>query len=126
MDQKFYQCEHCGNIVIYLKNSGAPITCCGDKMKELVPGTTDAVVEKHVPVIAIDGNKVVVTIGSVEHPMLEEHYIEWIFLQTEEGIQRKELKPGQPPVAEFMITDSDKVIAAYEYCNLHKLWKAEA
>lgn len=123
MEQKFYYCEHCGNIVAYVKQVGSPITCCGSKMKELVPGTSDGAVEKHVPVVEVEGNKVTVTVGSVEHPMVSEHYIEWIFLQTKEGNQRKLLQPGQKPVAEFFISDTDEVVAAYEYCNLHGLWK---
>ena len=75
---KFYVCNHCGNIIAYVKSSGVPVVCCGDVMKELVPNTTDAAVEKHVPVIHTDGQKVTVTVGSAKHPMLEEHYIEWI------------------------------------------------
>lgn len=121
---KFYVCEHCGNIIIYAKNAGVPVMCCGQKMVELVPGTTDAAVEKHVPVIETEGQKVIVSVGSVAHPMMEEHYIEWIVLETEKGYQKVDLKPGEEPKAEFAITESDKVIAAYAYCNLHGLWKA--
>lgn len=124
MEQKYYRCGHCGNIITFVKYTGIPVICCGEEMKEIIPGTTDASKEKHVPVISIDQKKVTVAVGSVAHPMLEEHYIQWISLQTKEGIQRKELKPGQAPKAEFMICDSDEVIAAYEYCNLHSLWKA--
>lgn len=125
MEQKFYVCETCGNIIAYVKNSGVPVFCCGKKMKELVPGTVDASLEKHVPVITVEGNKVTVKVGAVEHPMVEEHYIEWISLETKEGNQRKVLVPGAAPVAEFMITDTDEVVAAYAYCNIHGLWKAE-
>lgn len=121
---KFYVCNHCGNIIAYVKSSGVPVVCCGDVMKELVPNTTDAVVEKHVPVIHTDGQKVTVTVGSAKHPMLEEHYIEWIALATKQGNQRKELKPGQEPQAEFMISEDDEVLEVYAYCNLHGLWKA--
>ena len=95
-------------------------------MQEIIPGTTDAAQEKHVPVIQKEGNKVTVTVGEVEHPMLEEHYIQWISIETKEGNQRKILKPGEAPTAVFMLTESDELIAAYEYCNLHGLWKAEA
>lgn len=123
--QKFLICKHCGNIVAYVKESGVPVVCCGEEMTELIPGTTDASKEKHVPVISVDGNIVTVTVGSVEHPMLPEHYIEWISLQTEQGNQRKELKPGDEPKAVFALADGDTVIAAYEYCNLHSLWKKE-
>ena len=118
------KCEHCGNIIAYLKDSGVRVQCCGEEMKPLIPNTTDAAGEKHVPVIAVDGNTVTVTVGAVEHPMLDAHYIEWILLETKEGRQRKTLKPGEKPVAVFSLTDSDEVIAAYEYCNLHGLWKA--
>lgn len=123
---KFYVCKHCGNIIAYAKNKGVPVMCCGEKMTELVPGSVDAASEKHVPVISVEDNKVTVTVGEVAHPMAEEHFIEWIALETAEGNQRKELKPGQKPEAVFMMTESDKVVAAYAYCNLHGLWKANA
>ncbi len=122
---KFYVCKHCGKIIVMLKETAVPTICCGEAMSELVPGTTDAAVEKHVPVIATSGNKVTVTVGSVAHPMAEEHHIEWILLNTTKGNQRKLLKPGEEPKAEFMLLDGEKPVAAYEYCNLHGLWKGE-
>lgn len=122
---KFFVCELCGNFVGMVKESGAPMTCCGQKMTELVPGTSDGAVEKHVPVFTVDGNKVTVTVGSVEHPMAPEHFIEWIALETAKGAQRKVLEPGSKPSAEFLLTDDDSVVAVYAYCNLHGLWKAE-
>ena len=122
---KFYICKHCGNIIAFVKESGVPVVCCGEKMTELVPNTVDAAAEKHVPVIVQDGNKAVVTIGSVEHPMTEEHHIQWIALQTKEGNQRKELTPNMKPQACFALCEGDKVISAYAYCNLHGLWRAE-
>lgn len=125
MEQKFYICEHCGNIIAYVKNSGVPVFCCGKKMQEIIPGTADAAAEKHVPVIKVEGNVVTVEVGSVAHPMIPEHYIQWISLETKEGNQRKVLSPEDAPKAEFMITDSDEVKAVYAYCNLHSLWKAE-
>ena len=121
---EFYICEHCGNLVGMVHNSGVPMMCCGQKMTKLVPGTTDAAVEKHVPVYTVDGNKVSVTVGSVEHPMTEEHLIQWIALETAKGAQRKVLKAGDAPKAEFALTDDDSVVAVYAYCNLHGLWKA--
>lgn len=124
MEQKFYICEHCGNIVAEVKSSGVPVMCCGEKMKEIIPGTTDAAVEKHVPVYRTEGNKVYVTVGEVEHPMLPEHYIEWISLQTKSGNQRKCLKPGDESKACFALCEGDEVEAVYAYCNLHSLWKA--
>lgn len=122
---KLYRCETCGNIISHVKNVGVPVMCCGKKMVEMVPGTSDGAAEKHVPVIKQEGNKVVVEIGSVEHPMADAHYIEWIILQTERGVQRRNLLPGELPRAEFILADGDKVVAAYEYCNLHGFWKAE-
>ena len=124
MEMKFYICEICGNIIAMVKKSGAPVSCCGQKMKELEPGTTDAAVEKHVPVFEVKDNKVLVTVGSVEHPMLEEHYIEWIAVQTTAGNQRKVLKPGDKPQACFALCDGEEIEAVYAYCNLHSLWKA--
>ena len=120
-----YRCEHCGNIIAHINDSGIRCVCCGEEMKPLVPNTTDAAGEKHVPVIKVDGGTVTVTVGSVEHPMLDAHYIQWIMLETKEGRQRKVLKPGDKPVATFALTETDSVVAAYEYCNLHGLWKAE-
>jgi len=122
---KLLKCAICGNIITHVKKSGVPVMCCGRKMEELIPGTSDGAAEKHVPVIKQDGNKVVVEIGSVEHPMVEAHYIEWIVLETEKGTQSKKLNPGEEPKAEFVLADDDKVVAAYEYCNLHGFWKAE-
>ena len=124
MEQKFYYCEDCGNLVIMLKNSGVPIVCCGQKMIELIPGTVDASLEKHVPVYQVEGNQVTVKIGAAEHPMLEEHFIEWIFLKTRQGVQKVSLKPGDAPEAHFALCEGDEVEAVFEYCNLHGLWKA--
>jgi len=121
---KFFVCKVCGNLVEMIRESGAPMSCCGQNMTELIPGTSDGATEKHVPVCTVDGNKVTVTVGSVEHPMLEEHYIQWIVIETEKGVQRKNLKPGDKPCAEFILTEGDKVVGVYEYCNLHGLWKA--
>ena len=124
MEQKFYICEHCGKIVALVKESGVPVMCCGQKMKEIIPGTTDASVEKHVPVYKIENNIVKVKVGEAEHPMLPEHYIEWISIQTKEGNQRKALSPGIPPEICFALCDGDEVEAVYAYCNLHSLWKS--
>ena len=121
---KFYQCSHCKNIITYVENKGVPVMCCGEKMQELVPGTVDAALEKHVPVVEKDGNKVTVKVGSVTHPMLEEHHIAFISIETKQGSQIKYLKAGEAPEAVFAIADGDEFVAAYEYCNLHGLWKA--
>ena len=124
MEMKFYRCAHCGQIVAIVKKTGVPIICCGEPMTEIVPGTVDASLEKHVPVYEVKDGKVTVTVGSVEHPMQEEHFIEWIALETKFGNQRKALKPGDEPKTCFSICDGDEVVAVYEYCNLHGLWKA--
>lgn len=122
MEQKFFMCEVCGNIITFVDNKGGTVSCCGQKMKELIPGTVDASKEKHIPVITVNGNVVTVTVGSVEHPMTEEHHIAWIFLVTKQGNQMKTLTPGEAPSADFAITEGDEVVAAYEYCNIHGLW----
>ena len=121
---KFYRCAHCGKIIAVIKETGVPVICCGEKMQEIIPGTTDAAQEKHVPVYEVKDNKVIVTVGAVEHPMTEAHYIEWIALQTKFGNQRKVLTPADAPKACFAICEGDEVRAVYAYCNLHSLWKA--
>jgi superoxide reductase len=122
---KFYRCEICGNIVTKLNDSGVPVVCCGQPMKELEPGVTDAAQEKHVPTVTVEGNSIKVQVGEVEHPMLEEHFIQFIALETTNGCQIKYLKPGEKPAAEFILAEGESAIAAYEYCNLHGLWKKE-
>ena len=124
MEMKFYRCEHCGQIVAIVKGTGVPIMCCGQAMSEIVPGTVDASLEKHVPVYEVNGQKVSVKVGAAEHPMVDEHYIEWVALQTKSGNQRKTLKPGDKPEVCFSICENDEVVAVYAYCNLHGLWKA--
>ena len=120
---KFYKCEICGKIVAMVKETPVDTMCCGQPMRELVPGTTDGAKEKHVPVYTLEGNTVKVKVGSVEHPMTDAHHIEWIAIETENGNQRKELKPGDKPEATFALVPRDKVKSVYEYCNLHGLWK---
>ena len=120
----FYKCAHCGNIIAHINDAGVRVVCCGEEMKPLIPNTTDAAGEKHVPLIKQEGNLVTVSVGSVAHPMLEAHYIQWIILETKQGRQRKLLKAGEKPAAVFALTDGDEVVAAYEYCNLHGLWSA--
>lgn len=124
MKQRFYICRHCGNIIAFIKNTGVPVMCCGQKMEEIVPRSVDASQEKHVPVYTVENNTVSVKIGSVPHPMTEEHYIEWVSLQTRLGNQRKELCPGDKPEVCFSVCPDDEVQAVYAYCNLHGLWKA--
>ena len=123
-ETKFYVCEKCGNLVGMIHASGAPMTCCGQKMTEIIPGTVEASREKHIPVATVEGDKVVVSVGSVAHPMVPEHSIEWVYLQTDKGGQRKNLNPGEAPELTFAVTD-EKPLAVYAYCNLHGLWKAD-
>lgn len=124
MEQKFFICERCGNMMAAVKESGVPVMCCGQKMTLIVPGTVDAALEKHVPVYRVEGNQVLVNVGAVDHPMLPEHYIEWVSLQSKFGNQRKALRPGDKPQVCFALCEGDEVQAVYAYCNLHGLWKA--
>ncbi|MBR6294979.1 MAG: desulfoferrodoxin [Treponema sp.] len=119
---KFYKCKKCGKVVAMLKGSPCDTMCCGEAMTELKANTTDAAVEKHVPVVQKNGNLVEVSVGSVTHPMEEKHFIEWIVLETKSLSLIKSLKPGDAPKAVFALTDGDDVVRAYAYCNLHGLW----
>ncbi|MBE6773706.1 MAG: desulfoferrodoxin [Ruminococcaceae bacterium] len=123
-ETKFFICEHCGNIIGVIHDAGVPMMCCGQKMTQLVPGTVEASVEKHLPVVTLNGDKVKVEIGSVAHPMTEEHSILWVYLQTDKGGQRKNLAVGEAPSVEFALCN-EKPVAVYAYCNLHGLWKTE-
>ena len=123
MKQKFLICKHCGNIVAMIRNNGVPVYCCSEKMQELVPGTTEASGEKHVPVYKLEDNTVHASVGAAEHPMTPEHYIEWVCLETEHGIQYAHLAPEDKPRAKFAICDGDEVRAVCAFCNRHDLWK---
>lgn len=125
METNYYICENCGNIVEFVKDSGVPVMCCGRKMTKIIPNTVEAVIEKHISVYEVKDGKIQVQIGSAQHPMLPEHYIEWIAIQTTHGCQRKELKPGDEPKACFALCGEEKLKAVYAYCNIHGLWKAE-
>ena len=125
MEVKLYRCETCGNIIIKLVDSSVPVVCCGAKMTELVPGSVDASLEKHVPVIRKDDGFISVLVGSTAHPMTEEHYISHVILETTSGIQIAELHPGDEPRAVFAVLDGVEILAAYAYCNLHGFWKQE-
>lgn len=124
-EQKFFLCKHCGNLVGLIHSSGAPLTCCGDHMTELVANTSDGATEKHVPQAAVDKNSVKVNVGSVDHPMLPEHYIEWIYLKTNQGGHRKCLEPGMAPNITFALSEGEEALTVFAYCNLHGLWSAE-
>ncbi len=123
-ETKFFICEHCGNLVEVVNDAKVPMICCGQKMTQLVTGTVEASVEKHLPVVTVNDNNVKVEIGSVAHPMAEEHSILWVYLQTDKGGQRKNLAVGEAPFAEFALL-GEKPEAVYAYCNLHGLWKTE-
>ncbi len=123
-NNRFYICEHCGNIIGMIHDAGVPMMCCGQKMTKLEPGTVDASLEKHVPVVKVEGDTVKVSVGSVAHPMAEEHRIAWVYLQTDRGGQRKCLPFDGAPDVMFALKD-EKPLAVYAYCNLHGLWMTE-
>ena len=121
-EPRFFICKHCGNLITKFHDSGARVVCCGEKMFELETNTEDGAREKHLPVVSVEGDLVKATIGEVLHPMTEAHFIQWIYLQTKQGGQFKYLNPGDTPASSFKFGD-DEVIAVYEYCNLHGLYK---
>ena len=119
--KKFYICRHCGNLVEMVHDAKVPMVCCGEKLEELVPNTVEASGEKHIPVVEVKGSQVHVNVGSVDHPMVSEHFIEWVYVETENGGYRKELHPESAPHVVFELGE-DKPVAVYAYCNLHGLW----
>ena len=121
---KFYICPHCRNIAEMIYDTDIALYCCGDKMSEMIPNTVEASQEKHLPDVKVSGNIVEVNVGSVDHPMEQVHWIEWVQLVTDRGSQRKFLKPGGAPAVRFLL-DDEKPLAVYAYCNLHGLWKTE-
>jgi superoxide reductase len=123
-DLRFFRCDKCKKMFVMIHEHGCPTMCCGQEMKELTANTTDGAAEKHVPVVTREGNKLSVNVGSVDHPMLEAHYIEFIALQTEKGFRIEYLQPGDKPCADFY--SEEPVKAVYEFCNLHGLWKTES
>lgn len=124
MKKKFYICRRCGNLVGMIHDTGVPLMCCGQKMEALEPNTVEASGEKHLPVVSVEDGVVKVRVGAADHPMLPEHYIQWVYLQTEKGGQRKNLAPGEEPSVSFCLGE-DKAVAVYAYCNLHGLWMTE-
>lgn len=123
MAVKFYKCRHCGNVIEKLVDSKVKVVCCGEEMEELVPNTVDASGEKHVPVVScLEECKMKVTVGSVPHPMEDAHHIAFIYVETENGGMRVDLK--DKPEALFCVKNG-KPVAVYEYCNLHGLWKTD-
>ena len=123
---KFYVCDGCKNLVMFLgEKSGCTPVCCGEQMKELVPNTVEAAFEKHIPVVKEEGGKVFVQVGEVAHPMMEAHYIEWVYLLTDKGEQIHRFRPGDAPNCVFHIGEEEVVIQVLAYCNLHGLWAAK-
>lgn len=119
---RFYICKHCGNIITKVEDSTVDVVCCGEEMQEIFANTVDASQEKHIPVVEI-GEVTTVKIGSVEHPMTEEHHISWVVVATDKGFELTYLKASEKP--EVVVTTTNKLIAVYAYCNLHGLWKTE-
>lgn len=122
-EKKFLLCKHCGNIVGMIYSSGVKVHCCGEPMRELIANTEDASYEKHLPAITIESNKINVKVGSVTHPMVPEHFIEWVYLKSAKGGQRKCLAPNDPPELNFLLSEDDSLEEVYAYCNIHGLWK---
>ena len=122
--QKFFRCEHCGNMIGLIDDNGVPLVCCGDEMVELIPNSTEASKEKHLPEATVSGDSISVQVGSAAHPMEADHHIAFVYLETKLGGQRKSLNAGDAPSVKFIVTD-DKPVAVYAYCNLHGLWKTE-
>jgi len=119
---KFFVCDKCGNVAGLFLNKGGALACCGERMRELAPNTVEASQEKHIPVVEKNGDRIKVKVGSVSHPMTEEHLIDFIYVGTENGGQHAMLKAGGAPEAEFSV--DGKVTAVYAYCNLHGMWQA--
>ena len=120
---EIYRCEVCGNIVEVTHGSGGTLTCCKQPMTLQEEKTADFSVEKHVPIIEATDRGVRVKVGSTDHPMVEDHYIQWIEIINGDYIQRKYLKPGDKPEAEFFVKYNDRLVAR-EYCNMHGNWKS--
>lgn len=121
----FYLCKRCKNLVALVNKGGGQLVCCNEPMQKLVPGESDGAVEKHVPVVNVEKNTVTVSVGATLHPMMEEHYIMWIALETTEGVLIKKRTPQDEPKAEFLLSEGEEAVCAYAYCNLHGLWKSE-
>ena len=124
MKIQFFSCNHCGNIIAMIKDSGVPMKCCGENMQEIIPGTSEGAQEKHIPVYDVKGETVKVCVGEIEHPMTPEHYIDWVCIETEDGFQLKKLKEGMTPQTSFSLTKGDNIKAVYAFCNQHSLWKS--
>lgn len=120
---KFYQCNTCNSIFTLVQKPTETLECCGKPLTELVPNSTEASLVKHIPVVEQYGDHVIVKVGAETHPMIKEHYIEWIVIETTSGYQLKNLHPEEPPMAEFVLSKNEQLLTTYAYCNIHKLWK---
>ena len=120
---RFFKCKKCGNVVALVDDKSNGLSCCGEEMMELVPSSEDAAVEKHVPKIFIDENIVDVKVGEVAHPMDEDHYIPFIAIESNHGIEINRLSPGSEPETRFILGEDEELYSAYAYCNKHGLWR---
>ncbi len=121
--KKYFKCPICGKIVEVIEDSPVTIMCCGKAMVELIANTSDGAIEKHVPVVNQNDRMVTINVGSVAHPMTEEHYIAWISVVTNKKEMHFRLKPNDEPKVSFELEENEEIIATYAYCNLHGLWK---
>ena len=124
-ETQFFACAQCGTVIEEISGNQDEYPCSGRPLKKLTPNTSEGAQEKHLPVVEQDGKNITVKVGSVFHPMTEEHSIEWVSLQTRKGSQRVRLNPNAEPVAQFVLADGDEAVAAYAYCNLHGFWKTQ-
>lgn len=125
MNSPFFICRHCGNIVAMIRDCGVPVKCCGESMKVLEEAEQSGSQDKHRPLYTVNEGVVTVSVGQEQHPMLADHAIEWVAVETERGLQFTRLQPGDLPQAVFTVAENDDVIAVYAFCNQHGLWKQE-
>ena len=124
MEKEFFICNHCGNIITKLTDKKVPVFCCGEKMNQIQAGTIEASAEKHIPVCVVEDRIALINIGSIEHPMTNEHYIEWVVIHTNKGEHFAHLSPQDKPFVKFALIEDETVSNVFAYCNLHGLWKA--
>lgn len=121
---RFFKCKHCGNVVVKLIDKGVPVICCGEVMEEILANTVEASTEKHLPIVHVENGIASVKVGEISHPMEENHYINFVVIETENGYSITTLRPNTKPEVKVYVGD-EKVVGVYEYCNLHGLWKTE-
>ena len=125
MEQKYLICEHCKNIINFVENKGVPVMCCGQKMTELVPNTSEAATEKHIPVVTTENNVITINVGSVPHPMVDVHFIQWISVETNKGVYRIHLSPDNEPTISVTLSNDETLVNVSAYCNIHGLWASK-